>query len=712
MSGVSLYSVWAVLSTDQPKGGRDQTLRITGQNTLPGDADLTKRYATRRSKKWASFSFSAHPQSLVSPSLPQNTVPSAPARHRNKPGHHAPVSYLISPFLPLAFAHALLEEMTHLYTSKKWRYPTGPAVFFSIRRVFLVARVRRRADDFLYRFFPQLDSGEMISFESFTSTQSSVSAYEEESGVAGLGLQPDDDEVLDQAKEVLATRALFTHELERALAERGMSVYRCLNALLDPLVKEGLIIREPGVRYLGSGVTETGVWACSRCLSKSIGFYPCHRCGLDACPRCDDCSSLGPSTGCMALYHMSINEPSEEERAKPRREVRVSLPFELSPAQKRLSRHLAASKRPTLIWAACGAGKTEVTFQTIADVVSAGGRVLFAVPRRDVVAQLGTRLDEAFPDAKVAALYGGTPIKYDMGDIVVATVHQALRFRHAFQLVVLDEADAFPLNVSPWLLQGIERAMAPSARAVLMTATPPEALRHRSEKGEWDLLTLAERPHGKPLPVPEILCNPAFVGSQGELRMADVLGRLLNKSRLKGRRVLVFVPSVQKADSVLIAICERGWRRWSGKGRAGHRSSLERPAGPSASNRDRTPKGKIAASVHANDLQRAEKMAAMEEGQIDVLVSTTVLERGITLPFLDTVVYDADHERVFDDATLVQMAGRVGRKLEDPTGSVIFLAARKTPAMARAVQTIRSLNAAAGFEEGEEDEGVRGSNQH
>ena len=101
-------------------------------------------------------------------------------------------------------------------------------------------------------------------------------------------------------------------------------------------------------------------------------------------------------------------------------------------------------------------------------------------------------------------------------------------------------------------------------------------------------------------------------------------------------------------------------------------------------------------------------MAAMEEGQIDVLVSTTVLERGITLPFLDTVVYDADHERVFDDATLVQMAGRVGRKLEDPTGSVIFLAARKTPAMARAVQTIRSLNAAAGFEEGEEDEGDEG----
>lgn len=82
----------------------------------------------------------------------------------------------------------------------------------------------------------------------------------------------------------------------------------------------------------------------------------------------------------------------------------------------------------------------------------------------------------------------------------------------------------------------------------------------------------------------------------------------------------------------------------------------------------------------------------MEAGRIDVLVSTTLLERGVTLAYLDVLVFASHCERVYDSAALVQMAGRAGRKREDPFGRVVFWGARETPAMREAVAYIAALN--------------------
>ena len=52
-----------------------------------------------------------------------------------------------------------------------------------------------------------------------------------------------------------------------------------------------------------------------------------------------------------------------------------------------------------------------------------------------------------------------------------------------------------------------------------------------------------------------------------------------------------------------------------------------------------------------------------------ILVSTTILERGITIKNLDCIIFDAS-DTVFTHQTIIQICGRVGRSYDDPDGSI------------------------------------------
>jgi len=97
---------------------------------------------------------------------------------------------------------------------------------------------------------------------------------------------------------------------------------------------------------------------------------------------------------------------------------------------------------------ATGAGKTEMLFPLIEDAIWRGESVLIATPRKDVVKELEPRLRKAFPHAPPVALYGGSEAKWESGPVMLATTHQLLRFRHFFDLVVIDELDAFPYRTN------------------------------------------------------------------------------------------------------------------------------------------------------------------------------------------------------------------------------------------------------------------------
>src|SRR5690606_2151847 len=186
---------------------------------------------------------------------------------------------------------------------------------------------------------------------------------------------------------LLSGRRLFSHELAKSLTHRGVAGFRDLELLLDPLVQQGATCRHPGVELVLEPCAPPAC-RCRRRRSPRTGWHPCPRCPQHASPQRDDCRSLGAASACLALYE----RPHEERPEAAPPQVRVHLPFTLSPFHERVSWELAQTGDDVLIWAACGSGKTEVTPRAVSETVSRGGRVRFALPRRDVVDQLGQRL--------------------------------------------------------------------------------------------------------------------------------------------------------------------------------------------------------------------------------------------------------------------------------------------------------------------------------
>ena len=84
-------------------------------------------------------------------------------------------------------------------------------------------------------------------------------------------------------------------------------------------------------------------------------------------------------------------------------------------------------------------------------------------------------------------------------------------------------------------------------------------------------------------------------------------------------------------------------------------------------------------------------MRQLREGSITSAVTTTVLERGVTIPGVDVIVLRADSS-VFDARSLVQMAGRAGRTSECPTGRVIFVVERTNREVEAAIKMIEFMN--------------------
>lgn len=96
-------------------------------------------------------------------------------------------------------------------------------------------------------------------------------------------------------------------------------------------------------------------------------------------------------------------------------------------------------------------------------------------------------------------------------------------------------------------------------------------------------------------------------------------------------------------------------------------------------------------TVHAADSERMTKVQAMRESTLQYLITTTILERGVTLPGIDVIVLGAD-DPIFSTAALVQIAGRVGRSKERPTGLVRFICASYARPVKRAMRQIKLLN--------------------
>jgi len=449
---------------------------------------------------------------------------------------------------------------------------------------------------------------------------------------------------------------------------------------------------------------------CMRCGS-AAGGGPCGSCGSSDCARCEACRALGRSRSCEVLVSsVQQEDDAASDRSILRREkitqadLRARLMhWNLSPAQTEASEqavrflespigtsrsaaanpmkqrrifHAAmqsdaersdtsgyAAQDPSsrfLLWAVTGAGKTEMLFPLIEQVRSRGGRVLVATPRRDVVLELAPRLRKAFPDETLVALYGGSEERWRRGGVTLATTHQVLRFVHAFDLVVIDELDAFPFHGDPMLAYAAERCRAAGGRTVYLSATPPKQLQSLVRKGRLACAKVPVRYHRHPLPVPVLLRMRSLSECLRKERLPDVLLRKWRASLERGAQVFIFVPKIAFAEPL---------------------AALLRIAFP----------GIAVGATSSQDEERGDKVVSFRATDLRMLVTTTILERGVTVPRSDVYILDAD-SGLFDEASLVQMAGRAGRSADDPAGKVVFAAVQKTKAQIGARRQIRRMN--------------------
>ncbi|MFC4599674.1 helicase-related protein [Cohnella hongkongensis] len=349
----------------------------------------------------------------------------------------------------------------------------------------------------------------------------------------------------------------------------------------------------------------------------------------------------------------------------------------LSPAQSdAAAQALAFLEDPTasrgrsfLLWAVTGAGKTEMIFPLLESVLDRGGRALVATPRRDVVLELAPRLAKAFPDRRLAVLYGGSADRWSSGELTLATTHQLLRYQEAFDLVLIDELDAFPFHNDPMLHYAAAKSGKPDGRTVYLSATPPAALQREAARGRLAYARVPVRYHRYPLPVPRRLKLPSVYEMLGRQTLPARLLRPMRQSVSRGAQLFLFVPYVKQVEPMVHLL----------RGRAGE-------LGLAAT---------AVAGTSSRDGERGGKVASFRGQSVQLLVTTTILERGVTIPRSDVFILDAHHS-LFDAASLVQMAGRAGRSGDDPFGFVFFGAPEWTRSQRSAIRQIQAMNAAAG----------------
>ena len=298
-----------------------------------------------------------------------------------------------------------------------------------------------------------------------------------------------------------------------------------------------------------------------------------------------------------------------------------------------------------LLECVCGAGKTEMVLASIADALNENRKVCFAIARRQVVLELSERLQIYFKKAKIVAVCGGHTDVLD-GDLIVCTTHQLYRYQGQFSLLILDEPDAFPYRGDE-VLHGIAQH-ACIGHVIYLTATPDSYLLSRVKEGTMRHIVLNKRPHGHDLPVPRLFIYPSII-------LFYVLLRWINEHACNPR--IIFVPTIKTAKrfGYILGTLIKCYVCTS-----------------ESENRDTI--------IHE-----------FKQETNGIMIATTVLERGVTIPKADICVWHANHS-VFDEAGLIQMAGRAGRSFTSPEGDVLFLCSEKTELVQLCKEKIERAN--------------------
>lgn len=397
-----------------------------------------------------------------------------------------------------------------------------------------------------------------------------------------------------------------------------------------------------------------GHWFCSRCLNeKSFGQYVYRGERLTYCRECLDFKQINQHS----LLYRSKRKATITHNAHV-----LNADFQLSTLQQEgsnFSQEILNKGYIGINWAVCGAGKTEMMFESISCALKEGKRVCWAIPRADVVVELVPRLRQAFPNALVVGLHGGSDEKDKYGDIVITTTHQLIRFYQAFEFLIIDEVDAFPYTFDAMLPRLANKACVPGCATIYLSATPSKQDQRRIKKGDLKCCLIPARYHLYPLDIPKFKWCGHFEQKIARQRLPlSVKKWMLQKIEMK-RRALLFVPTIEAGHQLARALKKR------------LKIEVE--------------------FVYSGDSNRLDKVRRFKEGDGQFLITTMILERGVTIADIDVAILGAEHE-VFEESALVQISGRVGRSPKFPHGEIVFFHYGVTQAMNDAREQIKMMN--------------------
>jgi len=352
----------------------------------------------------------------------------------------------------------------------------------------------------------------------------------------------------------------------------------------------------------------------------------------------------------LLAHQLAMGQRKAERRAEPAPPIAAgrlaealaaALPFQLTGAQARaladIRADLACGERMArLLQGDVGSGKTVVAMLAMADVAEAGGQSALMAPTEILARQHFETLAAPLEAQGLAAVLltgrdkGGARAEklraLVSGAVQVAVGTHALFQNdvvfHDLRLTVIDEQHRFGVAERQRL-----QAKGRATHLLAMSATPIPRTLELTVFGDLDVSRIDEKPPGR---------TPVATRAIPMGRMAEVEARL-KAVVAAGAQAFWICPLVSESEKTDLAAAER---------RAGE---LRQRIGPSVG----LVHGKMAGP------EKDAVMARFAQGELSVLVATTVVEVGVNVPNATIMVIE-QAER-FGLAQLHQLRGRVGR---------------------------------------------------
>ena len=382
------------------------------------------------------------------------------------------------------------------------------------------------------------------------------------------------------------------------------------------------------------------------------------------------------------------------------------LPFHPTTAQKRVLKEIAQDMQRTspmrrLLQGDVGSGKTIVALQAAVIAIENGYQVAFMAPTEILATQhyLSARRTLEAAGYRVVLLTGSleeqrkrdTRRHIAQGDahLVIGT-HALIQEKVDFQkigLVIVDEQHRFGVMQRFKLMRKGET----EPDTLVMTATPIPRTLALTLYGDLDTSVLDELPPGR---------TPITTRKISDQR-SDEVWAFVRKQVAAGRQAYVVYPVIEGSAGDQPEI-EFGGAAPTSK------SGLKAAMHMHEELRSRIFPGLHVGLLHGrlSPEEKDKTMREFQQGKIDVLVATTVIEVGVDVPNASVMVIE--HAERFGLAQLHQLRGRIGRGAAK-SFCILMTAGKVSPEAERRLnEMVRTQN---GFEIAELDLEIRGGGE-